>query len=75
MCHPTYQKALQYQITIATHNQARYAEFLLENDLQILLRKTGARLTLAIKLISLHIDPGASFTLLTYGKSFELIKF
>jgi hypothetical protein len=34
------------------------AEFLLETDLQILLRKTGTRLNLKIVLISLHIDPG-----------------
>jgi hypothetical protein len=42
-----------------------YAEFLLEIDLKILLRKTGARLNFKIALTSLHIDPGASFTLLT----------
>jgi hypothetical protein len=45
---------------------AWYAEFLLEVDLKILLRKTGARLIFKIALISLHIDPaGASFTMLT----------
>jgi hypothetical protein len=38
--------------------QAWYAEFLLEMDLKILLRKTGARLNFKIALISLHIDPG-----------------
>jgi hypothetical protein len=37
---------------------AWYAEFLLEIDLKILLRKTGARLIFKIALISLHIDPG-----------------
>ena len=37
---------------------AWYAEFLLEIDLKILLRKTGTRLNLKITLISLHIDPG-----------------
>ncbi len=37
--------------------QASYAEFLLEIDLKILLRKTGARLNFKIELISLHIDP------------------
>jgi hypothetical protein len=31
---------------------------LLEIDLKILLRKTGARLNFKIALISLHIDPG-----------------
>jgi hypothetical protein len=36
---------------------AWYAEFLLEIDLKILLRKTGARLNLKLRLISLHIDP------------------
>jgi hypothetical protein len=35
-----------------------YAGFLLEIDLKILIRKTGARLNLKIKLISLHFDPG-----------------
>jgi hypothetical protein len=38
--------------------QALYAEFLLEIDVKILLRKTGARSNLKISLISLHIDPG-----------------
>jgi hypothetical protein len=37
--------------------QAWYAELLLEMDLKILLRKTGARLNFKIALISLHIDP------------------
>jgi hypothetical protein len=37
---------------------AWYAEFLLEIDLKILLRKTGARLIFKIALISLHFDPG-----------------
>jgi hypothetical protein len=36
--------------------QAWYAEFLLEIDLKILLRKTGARLIFKIALTSLHID-------------------
>jgi hypothetical protein len=36
---------------------AWYAEFLLEIDLKILLRKIGARLIFKIALISLHIDP------------------
>jgi hypothetical protein len=36
---------------------AWYAEFLLEIDLKILLKKTGARLIFKIALISLHIDP------------------
>jgi hypothetical protein len=39
-------------------NQAWYAEFLLEINLKILLRKTGARLNFKIALVSLHIDPG-----------------
>jgi hypothetical protein len=39
-------------------DQAWYAEFLLEINLKILLRKTGARLNYKITLISLHIDPG-----------------
>jgi hypothetical protein len=43
---------------LCTKKLARYAEFLLEIDLQILLRKTGVRLILKIKHISLHIDPG-----------------
>jgi hypothetical protein len=37
--------------------QAWYADFLLEIDLKILLRKTGARLNFKIALIPLHIDP------------------
>jgi hypothetical protein len=44
---------------------AWYAEFLLEIDLKILLRKTRARLNFKVALISLHIDPDASFTVLT----------
>jgi hypothetical protein len=39
-------------------NGAWYAEFLLEIDLNILLRKTGARLNFKMALISLHIHPG-----------------
>jgi hypothetical protein len=39
---------------------AWYAEFLLEIDLKILLRKTGARLNFKIALISLHTDPGVT---------------
>jgi hypothetical protein len=35
-----------------------YSIILLEIDLKILLRKTGARLNFKIALISLHIDPG-----------------
>jgi hypothetical protein len=38
-------------------DQAWYAEFLLEINLKILLRKTGARLNFKIALMSLHIDP------------------
>jgi hypothetical protein len=38
-------------------DEAWYAEFLLEMDLKILLRKIGARLIFKIALISLHIDP------------------
>jgi hypothetical protein len=37
-------------------HQARYAELLLEINLKILLRKTGARLNFKIALIYLHID-------------------
>jgi hypothetical protein len=36
---------------------AWYAEFLIEIDLKILLRKTRGRLILKIALISLHVDP------------------
>jgi hypothetical protein len=36
---------------------AWYAELLLEMNLKILLRKTGARLNFKIALKSLHIDP------------------
>jgi hypothetical protein len=39
-------------------SQVWYAEFLLEIDLKILLRKIGARLNFKIALKSLHIDPG-----------------
>jgi hypothetical protein len=41
--------------------QALYAEFLLEIDHKIILRKTGGRLNFKVALISLHIDarPGA----------------
>jgi hypothetical protein len=92
-------------------DQAWYAEFLLEIDLKILLRKTGVRLNFKITLISLHMDPGlicrdpssilkfrlapifisklsslilsknkhvspgASFTILTFGKSLILSNF
>jgi hypothetical protein len=38
-------------------DQAWYAEFLLEIDLKILLRKTEARLNLRIAPISFHFDP------------------
>jgi hypothetical protein len=38
-------------------NLARYAEFLLEINLKILLRKTGPRLNLKFTLKSLHIHP------------------
>jgi hypothetical protein len=37
--------------------RAWYAEFLLEIDLKILLRKTGARLNLKTELIFVHIEP------------------
>ncbi len=37
--------------------QGWYAEFMLEIDLEVLLRKTGARLNLKIDLIFLHINP------------------
>jgi hypothetical protein len=37
---------------------AWYSEFLLEIDLKILLRKTGASLNFKIDLVSLHISPG-----------------
>jgi hypothetical protein len=37
--------------------QAQYTELLLEIELKILLGKTGARLNLKIKLISLHTGP------------------
>jgi hypothetical protein len=40
---------------------AWYAKFLLEIDLKVLLRKTGARLNFKIALISLHIDPGHEY--------------
>ncbi len=49
-----------------SEDQAWYAEFMLEIDLKFLLRKTGARLNFKIALTSLDIDPGASFTKLTY---------
>jgi hypothetical protein len=41
--------------------QAWCAKFLLEIDLKILLRKTGARQNFKIALISLHIDLGLIF--------------
>jgi hypothetical protein len=46
--------------------QAWFAEFLLEINLKILLRKTGARLNFRIALLSLHIDPvlGTLFSVL-----------
>jgi hypothetical protein len=47
----------QVRASKLVEHQAWYAEFLLEIDLKILLRKTGARLNLKISLISLHIDP------------------
>jgi hypothetical protein len=37
---------------------AWYAEFLLEINLKIFQRKTGARLISKIALVSLHINPG-----------------
>jgi hypothetical protein len=43
---------------------AWYAEFLLEIDLKILLRKAGARLDFKITLICLHIDPENSLACL-----------
>jgi hypothetical protein len=38
---------------------AWYAEFLLEIDLEVLHRKTGARLNIKITFIYVHFDPGA----------------
>jgi hypothetical protein len=52
------QSSPQYFNSITDRPQAWYAEFLLEIDLKVLLRKTGARLIFKIALISLHIDPG-----------------
>jgi hypothetical protein len=46
--------------------QAWYAEFLLEINHKILLKKTGTRLIFKIALISLHIGSSASFTWLTF---------
>jgi hypothetical protein len=43
-------------IILFSEDLAWYAEFLLEIDLKILLRKIGARLIFKIALISLHID-------------------
>jgi hypothetical protein len=45
-------------VTFSSGTQAWYAEFLLEINLKILLRKTEARLIFKITLISLHIEPG-----------------
>jgi hypothetical protein len=50
---------------------AWYAEFLLEIDLEILLRKTGARLNFKIAIVSLHIHP---VLLLTGAKKFFSLK-
>jgi hypothetical protein len=44
---------------LLTTELAWYAEFFLEINLKILLRKTGARLNFKIALISLHIHPGS----------------
>jgi hypothetical protein len=46
----------------SSKDQAWYAEFLIEINLKILLRKTGERLIFKIAFMSLHIAPGASFT-------------
>jgi hypothetical protein len=46
------------QVSFVKRHQAWYAEFLLEINLKILLRKTGARLIFKIAHMSLHIDPG-----------------
>jgi hypothetical protein len=40
---------------LCSNSQAWYAEFLLEIDLKILPRKTGARLIFKIALMSLHV--------------------
>ncbi len=40
---------------------AWYAEFLLEIDLNIIIRKTAERLNFKIALISLHIDTDVSY--------------
>jgi hypothetical protein len=48
---------------------AWYAEFILEINLKILLRKTGARLNFKIALISLHIDPGPTSNISSCEKS------
>jgi hypothetical protein len=58
-----------------TRDQAWYAEFLLEIDLKILMRKTGARLILKIELKSLHINPARkNFSLRLLSKTTEFIK-
>jgi hypothetical protein len=48
---------------------------MLEINQKKLLRKTGVRLILKIQLKSLHIDPEASFTMLTKGKSYVFQNF
>jgi hypothetical protein len=51
-----------HQATTTTTNrdQAWNAELLLEMELKILLRKTGARLILKIALMFLHFDPDSA---------------
>jgi hypothetical protein len=72
---PTYMQVscLKSSLPISSLDLAWYAEFLLEIGLEILLRKTGARLNFKIALVSLHINPGSSFTKLTciFDVSFE----
>jgi hypothetical protein len=53
-----HKKAITHDFKVG--DQAWYAEFLLEIDLKILLRKTEARLIFKIIRTSLHIDPGAA---------------
>ncbi len=50
--------------------QVWFVEFLLEINLNISIGKTGARLNLKIKLISLHSDPGVCFQVFTVNKTY-----
>jgi hypothetical protein len=50
-------EALAGQVTRSSRKLACYAEFLLDINLKILLRKTGVRLNLKIELVYLNIDP------------------